>query len=169
MRVCQGNTKTVFLQYIYSRCLNYSRGWTGLNDSGYQLFLKKRQILYYRPLQLILDDRSHINHIFVQFCLIELTVKKKINRSSLSSPLKVVETMLLNALYNEIKLNQKAKPMKNWFQGILLKSCFYHHFTAQGTHIINQNITSFLINIHLPILIIQPMKFRRSLILCEDP
>lgn len=84
-----------------------------MNDSGYQLFLKKRQILYYRPLQLILDDRSHINHIFLQFCLIELTVKKKINRSSLSSPLKVVETMLLNALYNEIKLNQKAKPMKN--------------------------------------------------------
>lgn len=84
-----------------------------MNDSGYQLFLKKRQILYYRPLQLILDDRSHINHIFVQFCLIELTVKKKINRSSLSSPLKVVETMSLNALYNEIKLNQKAKPMKN--------------------------------------------------------
>lgn len=51
--------------------------------------------------------------LFVQFCLIELTGKKiKNNRSSLSSPLKVVEPILLNALYNEIKLKQKDKPMK---------------------------------------------------------
>lgn len=44
-----------------------------------------------------------------------LQEKTKFKRSSLSHPLQVVEAELLNALYNEIKLKQNLKPMKNYF------------------------------------------------------
>lgn len=74
--------------------------------------------------------------LFVELAYCRET-KKLFNRSSLTSPLQVVEPKLLNALYSEIKWKRKLKPMKHFTGSYYL----YHQFTAQRTYNINQIIT----------------------------